>query len=346
MKKLTGFTFILLLLAAFSCQPAGEKSTESGVKYFRQLKFAESPFDPISGLHSITAEEAETINHYGFTYDEQGRLSTLEYRRGDELIRGSQAGAPSVKISYEGNKEYYNYYNLEGEQMERFGFYTAEYELDEEGVRKGLKFLDQDGKMVENRNGIAWFEWDVLASGQLKENRFNLEGEETVLNEFCPFYELRFTYDRNGFVTRMANYQGDTMYNCTVENCGDIGVSYFTFEYNDAGDLTQFTVNALNGQLSNLYWGWARFENKYDDGGNLLERAMFDQDDEPFGGMNVPVTQMVYDEHGAVIELKFMDIERNLINHPRSGIAVSKYGYTDAGHPKDTLNFNSEMVEI
>jgi hypothetical protein len=144
----------------------------------------------------------------------------------------------------------------------------------------------------------------------------------------------------------MANYQGDTMYNCTVENCGDIGVSYFAFQYNDAGDLTEFTVSSLSGQLSNLYWGWAKFENKYNENGYVVERIMYDQDNEPLGGMSVPVTQMVYDEHGAVVERKFMDPSRNLMDHPRNGIAVSKYVYDPSGHPKDTLNFNAQMVEI
>ena len=199
---------------------------------------------------------------------------------------------------------------------------------------------------MENRNGIAWYKWEILANGQLRENRYNLKGEETVLNQFCPFYELRFTYDDNGMVTNMANYQGDTMYNCTVENCGDIGVSYFSFGYNDAGDLTNFTVRSLTGQLSNLYFGWARFENKVDENGNVLERASFDQDNEPLGGMSVPVVQSVYDEHGSLIERKNMDANRNLMNNPRSGIAVSKYVYNEAGHPVDTLNYNAEMTEI
>ncbi len=98
--------------------------------------------------------------------------------------------------------------------------------------------------------------------------------------------------------------------------------------------------------MSNLYWGWAKFENKFDENGNVLERAMFDQDNEPLGGMAVPVTQMVYDEHGAVMERKNCDSERNLMNHPQSGIAVSRYTYDEAGHPKDTLNYDAAMMEI
>ncbi|KKK98164.1 hypothetical protein LCGC14_2645500 [marine sediment metagenome] len=336
---------VFTLLIMFACQSA-DKTADTGVKYYRHLKFSETPFDQIDGLHSITADQAEDINHYKFSHDEDGRVISIEYCRGDQLLNGSRTGASMIKISYEVDKELHNYFDMKGEPRDRSGYHTAEYLLDKEGVRRELRFLDSEGNPVENRNDIAWFEWEILANDQLKENRFNLEGEETVLNEFCPFYELRFTYDENGFPMNMANYQGDTMYNCTVENCGDIGVSYFAFEYNDAGDMTQFTVSHLNGQLSNLYWGWAKFQNKYDEHGNVVERFTFDQDNEPFGGMNVPVTQTVYDDHGAVVELKSMDPERNLMDHPRSGIAVTKFTYDEAGHPKDTLKFNSAMLEI
>ena len=63
--------------------------------------------------------------------------------------------------------------------------------------------------------------------------------KETIMNPFCPFFELRFSYNDKGYVTRMANYMADTLYNCTAENCGDIGVSYFTFEPNEDGDVEE-----------------------------------------------------------------------------------------------------------
>jgi hypothetical protein len=345
MKQNSSIAFLFLIFLAFSCQTS-KKSADSGTKYWRHLKFSETPYDRFSGLHALTAEEASTVNSYKFTYNEEGKLVSVEYCRGNELLDGSQAGAPKITITWEGNKEIHHYFDRKGQPRERSGYFTAEYTLDGNGVRTGLRFLDRDGNPAENRNGIAWYNWKILANGQLRENRYNLKGEETVLNRFCPFYELRFSYDDKGFVRNMANYQGDTMYNCTEENCGDIGVSAFSFDYNDAGDLTQFTVRSLNGQLSNLYWGWARFENKVDADGNVIERASFDQDNEPLGGLSVPVIQSVYDAHGSLVERKFMDADRNLMNDPHSGIAVSKYVYNDAGQPVDTLNFNAEMVEI
>ncbi len=345
MRTIASLSALFLAVVMFSCQ-SGEKSADSGIAYYRQLRFSETPFDPVTGNHEITADDARKVNHYKFTYDEESRLISVEYMRGDELLRGSSTGASRIKISYDRNKETYHFFDHKGEPGKWAGVFTAVYELDKNGNRKGLRFFDKEGNLTENRNGIAWFDWNIMLTEQVRENRYNLKGEETVLNEFCPFYELRFTYDNNGWVTDMANYQGDTMYNCTVENCGDIGVSYFSFEYNDAGDLTAFAVRSLTGQLSNLYWGWARFENEYDENGNNIENIMFDQDDEPLAGMSVPVTQMVYNERGSLVESKNMDIDRNLINHPQSGVSVVRYAYDESGHPSDTIRFDSDMAAL
>jgi YD repeat-containing protein len=343
MRQIIAMSLVIMALAA--CQSSDE-ATDSGIQYYRKIKFSETPFDMYEGLHPITAKESRDVNHYRFTYDDMGRLVELQYARGEELLDGSSTGSPRISISYEDNMEIHHFYNRQGEPRSYAGYFRAEYELDPEGVRKHLSFYDRQGNPVENRNGIARYDWERLITGQVKENRYNMEGEETVMNEFCPFYELRFDYDQDGFVTRMANYQGDTMYSCTVENCGDIGVSYFRFDYNDAGDITHFTVENLNGQLSNLYWGWARFENTYDEQGNLIERVMYDQDDEPLGGMSVPVTQMVYDDHGSVVERKYMDIDRQLINNPQTGVSIEKYIYDELGHPVDTLRFDAGMVAV
>ena len=108
-----------------------------------------------------------------------------------------------------------------------------------EGKINALKFIfyNENGEPVENRNNIHRYEWSTLDNGLIRELRYNLAEESTVMNPFCPFYELRFKYDNEGFVVAMMNYEADTLYNCTAENCGDIGVSYFEFINSDNGDL-------------------------------------------------------------------------------------------------------------
>jgi len=87
MRTIAILSTFTLMLAMLSCQ-SGEKSTDPGIAYYRQLKFSETPFDIITGNHEITAAEAKKVNHYKFTHDDESRLISVEYMRGDELLRG------------------------------------------------------------------------------------------------------------------------------------------------------------------------------------------------------------------------------------------------------------------
>lgn len=341
------FVVIAILSAVVSCSGGGEKKeTKSGVEYYRGLQFSETPYDTEKGVHSLTADEAKTINNYKFTYDESGRLASVEFNRNNVLLAYSSMGAAKITYEYKDNKQIKRYFNKDNEQIESGGVFTSEYSLDEKGIRTGLKFYGKDGAPVENRNKIHSWTWSILPDGMVKEQRYNLANVEVVMNPFCPFFELRFSYDEKGYVTRMANYMGDTLYNCTAENCGDIGVSYFLFNSNEKGDLLKFEVFNVFGQMSNLYSGWSKFERKVDENGYGLETAYFDQDNEYLGGKNVPVVQNVYDKHGAVIEVRNLDKDRNLINDPEDGVAITEYKYDEAGNRTETLKYNKDKVLV
>lgn len=349
LSRLTFLTAIIAVLAIGLIGCAGNgtgKDAKSGVEYYRTLQFSETPFDLERGGHQLTADQAKTVNSYKFTHDNEGRLISVEYVRNDTLLNYGSLGAAKITYEYSGNKQIKRFYNDRNEQVESGGYYTAVYTLDDNGVRTGLMFHGKDGAMVENRNSIHSYSWSILPDGMVRELRYNLAGEETVMNPFCPFYELRFTYNDNGYVTRMANYMADTLYNCTAENCGDIGVSYFTFDLNDYGDVTNFQVFNVTGQMSNLYWGWSKRVSKYDENGYVLETAYFDQDNEYLGGKSIPVTQYTYDEHGAVVQAISMDKDRNVINNEDSGIAITEYKYDELGRRTETLRYNKDKIAV
>jgi len=323
------------------------KNTHSGIEYYRSLQFNETPYDIEKGTHPLTAEESKTINSYKFTYDKSGRLLSVEFVRNNVLLGySSMGGAAKITYDYNGNRQTKHYFNKDNEPIESSGVFASEYALDSNGNRTGMMFLGKDGSMIENRNKIHSWNWSILPDGMVRELRYNLAGEETVMNTSCPFYELRFTYNEKGYVTRMANYKADTLYNCTAENCGDIGVSYFTFVPNEQGDLESFSVFNVFGQMSNLYAGWSKRISKFDTNGYVLETAVYDQDNEYVSGKLVPVTQNVYDEHGAVIETKNMDKDRILINSPENGVARTEYKYDESGSRTETLRFDKDGVAV
>jgi|GEM_PF-311961 len=339
----------LVAIGILSCKPKQDETKSlARTEYYRNLLFSETSFDLEKGSHLLTPEEAKAINSYKITYDSLGRLVSVEYVRNDVLL-GYSSLREAAKIIYEytNGKQIKHFFDKVNKQIKVDGdVYAYEYSVDENGQRTGLKFYDSIGNPVENRNKIHYYTWSKLPDGMVKENRFNLANEETIMSEFCPFYELRFTYNDKGFVTRMANYQGDTLYNCTAENCGDIGVSYFAFETTDEGDVTNFAVKNTAGHLSNLYWGWAKRLNKVDENGYVLETAVFDQDDELVSGKMIPITQNEYDEHGALVKSVNMDKDRKVINHPDNGIAYTEYKYDEFGQRTETLFFDKDNVTV
>jgi hypothetical protein len=350
MRRLALYLLAVSLLTAgiAGCAGKGEqKGAQAGVEYFRGLQFSETPYDLERGSHKLTAAEAKTVNNYRFTYDDGGRLLSVEYMRGDSLLAySSMGGAAKIVYEYSNNRQVKSFYNKKGERIESSGVYSAEYILDNKGVRTALKFFGKEGQSVENRNSIHSYDWSILPDGMVRELRYNLAGVETVMNPFCPFFELRFTYNDKGYLTRMANYMADTLYNCTAENCGDIGVSYFVFEPNEFGDIESFAVFNVTGQMSNLYSGWSKRVSKYDGNGYPLEIAYFDQDNEYLGGKRVPVTQYVYDDHGAVVEIRNLDKERKVINNPETGVAITAYKYDETGNRIETIRYDRDRNPV
>ncbi|MBN2635641.1 MAG: hypothetical protein JXR61_05180 [Prolixibacteraceae bacterium] len=342
--KLLLIAVIALAINACNSKPK-QTEEDANVKYFRNLQFSETPWDVEKGTHPLSADEATEINNYKFTYNDNNQLVSVEYNRNGVLLNYSSMGAAKIVYSYEGDKQLKKFYNEKGEDIKNSGVLVYEYTLENE-MRVALRFLDENGEPVENRNNIHNYIWSKTDDNMIRELRYNLAGDSTVMNQFCPFYELRFSYDENGYVTRMANYDMDTLYNCTAENCGDNGVSYFEFQNNENGDLVNFSVHNATGLLSNLYWGWAKRVNVVDEYGYVIETTLFDQDNEYLGGKNVPITKTVYNKQGAPVKRIALDEDKNVVNNPNSGVAIEEFKYDDNGLRIETLRYDKDNVLI
>lgn len=349
------FKIVLIALFAvvlFSCNQkpkqveSQQESVQENVAYFRHIQFTETPWDIEKGTHSLTAEEAQSVNNYKFTYNESKQLESVEYNRNGVLLDYSSIGAAKITYTYEADKQIKHFFNEKNESVKSGGASILEYTLNESGMRIAMRFLGENGEPVENRNDIHNYAWKRLDNGMIQELRYNLASEEVVMNPFCPFYELRFSYDEKGYLVRMANYEEDTLYNCTEENCGDIGVSYFLFKNTNSGDVLNFSVHNTVGQLSNLYSGWAKRINVVDENGYILETTQFDQDDEQLSGKRLPVTTSVYNEYGAIVKRISMDKDKAVQNNPSNGVATVEYKYDEKGYRTETLHYDKDGVVV
>src|SRR5665647_2316122 len=80
------------------------KSMHTGVEYYRNLQFSETPYDIEKGTHPLTADQATTINNYKFTYDKTGRLQSVEFGRNNVLLGySSMQGAAKITYDYSNN---------------------------------------------------------------------------------------------------------------------------------------------------------------------------------------------------------------------------------------------------
>ena len=77
-------TAIAFLWGCSQNQPGRNVSTN--VKYYRNILFSETPWDIERGSRELTPGQAAEINSYKFTYDDEGRLLSVEFSRNDELL--------------------------------------------------------------------------------------------------------------------------------------------------------------------------------------------------------------------------------------------------------------------
>ncbi|HAM10691.1 MAG TPA: hypothetical protein DCP74_10555, partial [Bacteroidales bacterium] len=80
------------------------------------MQFSETPYDTENGVHDLTADKAKSINNYKFTYDDSGRLTSVEFNRNNILLGYSSMGAAKITYEYKENKQIKRYYNKDNEQ--------------------------------------------------------------------------------------------------------------------------------------------------------------------------------------------------------------------------------------
>ena len=152
------------------------KNLHTGVEYYRNRQFSETPYDIEKGTHPLTAEQAKTINNYKFTYDKSGHLLSVEFVRNNVLLGySSMQGAAKITYDYSNNMQVKHFFNKDNEPIESGGVFAVQYTLDANGNRVGSMFLGKDGSMVENRNKIHSYTWNILPDGMVRELRYNLK---------------------------------------------------------------------------------------------------------------------------------------------------------------------------
>jgi len=177
--KLYSLLFIALAAIVFySCNPKpAQPEKQENVKYYRGLLFSETSWDLEKGSREISADEAKTINNYKITYNGKNQIISVEYNRNDSLLDYSSMGVAKVSYTYDGNKQIRRAFDAKNAPAQDEGVSVFEYTLDSTGMRVALRFLDDAGQPVENRNKIHNYVWSKMPDGMIQEKRYNLANE-------------------------------------------------------------------------------------------------------------------------------------------------------------------------
>lgn len=275
---------------------------------YRHLMFRESPYAPYRGIHPIDPDQAETVAHYDFSYDAQGRVTRIAYQIGDTPIGDNGVFdtfiwfAPEVRIAYEDGREVHTYYGRGGEQISAHGdVYRAVYTLDGDGTRTALEFFDESGAPSQNAWGVHRYSWRPSDDGHIFETRYDLAGEMVAMRPELEFYEIKLEYDRDGRLAFMRNYgrNGEPTNNPT-----GAGIDRITYDL--AGNFIRWQVydhagNAVEGNTPGVHLG----EHLYDANGNKIGMRGFDRHGnvQTFSWGTV-LNRVRYDERGNRAEIR------------------------------------------
>lgn len=368
MKLFIGILTLISIISFSSDIVQADPKTE----YYRHLVFRESPVSEHKGIYPISKQESKEVAHYRFSYDEDGRVTEISHRIGDDLIADNGNWdtftwwASKLTVEYGDNNEIVTYFNRYDEISPALGRVTQSvYELDEQGRRIRMYFLNE-GEPAENHWNVHRYEWEHKGNGTIIEKRFNLDDEPATLRPNLTFYTVELQYGDDDLLDFMFHIdeKGELVNNT-------LGAAIDRIVYDQHGNFSRWMVYDENRELAegndpqlalgeNLYDEYGNkvvlrgydvhmnpkampngvgfVRRKYDSFGNLIEEAYRDINDNHIIRLN-----SVFSNDGRrMVAREFRDDSGRLENHPSLGFAREVILYTEAGRFIETQQYTAE----
>jgi len=154
-----GSRALILLFSIFiNCIVSGENST----KYFRHIEFEDR--EVITGKYSVDSKNADNINCYRFTYNEQNILTLVEFIVNGQPAFDSLYRFSKITIEYEDSLEVLTFLNNDGENASNVnGVYKTKRIYNKKDNTVLITNLDNQNNIIEDTWGI--YQYLSLLSG-------------------------------------------------------------------------------------------------------------------------------------------------------------------------------------
>ncbi|MCB0462393.1 MAG: hypothetical protein KDC81_06790 [Flavobacteriaceae bacterium] len=302
----------------------------SQTKYYTNLAGIISPNLEYLGRGEISAEEAKTLKHYKFTY-ENNKILKIQYFDKEQPNDNSYYGTHEVRYNYLDNKLTRSYYNIKGNKATTYRHYylgdnihQEVFELDENKNKVSMILKDSLNNQIESGLGSYVFKFEKIDDSTFIQTQFNIDGKPNILTTYFPFYKTKIFTDKSGFLYSITNI--DDFGNIAMNK--DAGYASIVFDFDDYGNELGWSFKDTSNNLSNrknylnMDYGFAKvvynfnWENKKLGLHNGFEESYFDKENKPVeNDKGIHLINYEFDKNGVLLRLKRYNLDGIKLNN-------------------------------
>ncbi|MCB1157589.1 MAG: hypothetical protein KDK45_08815, partial [Leptospiraceae bacterium] len=267
--------------------------------------------------------EKEGVFETKYSYDTYGRILTKEFVRADGMPAAKNEGIAKYEITYDKTCSQVRGVLQKGiqEKKKQLSFFNREQYFKnfpdpilnpKERCVDSITTFDQESKAIANRQGVFRTEYHYTSKKQ-----------EYL---YTKFYDIE-----NRLLRSSIKYGWVKKHDNKMNFYGDLEGNPILREYYDNYMLT-----------TNPSWKYARIVNKYDEKGNEILEAYYDENNKPVSDGNYARKVCKYDKQGNEILREYYDANNRLVNtwvgyakavfkYDKNGNTISKEYYKNSG---------------
>lgn len=345
--------FALSMLSAVAAKPAAKPAPvpaaaptlPSGPAYYFNINL-DSHYQ-FTGTGQMTEEQAQRANCYRFTYNSDGRLEQVAYRRAGHPAPDSVFGVSQIDIEYQPGLERRWFRDKESNPKKNSqGVYGEELTLNGQGYVTTVTNLDQSGGHMRDDNGVVQYVRTLDDHGRVvTSRRIGLFG--TAITDDSGYFERRWTYDDQGRIIELGNYDD---HGTPLNDSDGVAIIRTTYTiYPDALHVVESYFDssglATAERSSGVHQRWRIFDKR----GFLVDESYYDSTGAPttifdsvVGDTRVHERKLTIDDLGNLVTEEFFDVNGRPVDEKGPDIAKIEYKYNDRNQISEELFFGDD----
>jgi YD repeat-containing protein len=310
----------------------------------------------IVGEGELTPEQAATANCYCFTYDTDGKVQRIEYRRAGSLDLDPFFQVSRIDFEYGSGVEHRWYRDGNGKPaLSIDGIAGEELQLNPAGYPISVTNLDSSGQPTRDNAWVIKYVRTLDAQNRLiVAHRTGLLGIN--ITDHSGHFETKTVYDDQGRRMEYGNY--DSSGN-PLDDSEGVALTRTTHTiFPDSIEVIDSYFDASGLAVTEKSSGVHQLQQTFDNRGFLISEAYFDVTGAPTldSSLGIHERRYQYDEHGNLVSDSFFDVDGRPKNQKPEGFAkltyqydnknrvVTKSYYGDDGAPQVLRNLGAAII--